>query len=478
MGRELFTKDFVSSYHPSYEADLYDVRPKLKRIDGLDTPHLQARVRQDTKESLKQEALDRLRHIAEYRILQTGFVRVGKYLCLGALLPPYFLLVRLPFLLLRAGNQIFQQIAIKMQSTLKNGVDRSKKLIESIQFMQRVSHLLKTVIKLPSSVWGSLKEQSRTWFKSFFSLFHWPKIPIPSWPNHWKMDVRFRPKNHFLSKLRSTMKMARFSHRIEFREKLSFWFQTMRGLLHTRSLQIATAWKKCSSCIPKEVQVGWNLAFMQAQAYLQHIVLLGEKILQTMWKKRDFFSKNQNFSKGSGTGQMSKMIAAVQVSWQKIQNGGSFILDGWRILFLACIALLCFVIEWGIGGVFLLWARLPVVRMKKISWLKVPPQLQWSNGIFSWLKRSFSHGKPMNLSVYTINCYRYITRSFSRFSFGKSFEKIPQWNWDEYVKLGFRFLLISFLMSCIATLWAIQAIDQTCSKKFLRNLCFPFFNKS
>lgn len=475
MRGELFTKDSVSSYHPSYEADLYDLRPQLKRIDGVENPRLQARVRQDTKESLKQEALDRLRHISEYRILQTGFVRVGKYLCLGALLPPYFILVRLPFLLLRAGNQIFQQITMKIRSACKNGVGQSKNMLESIQFMQRISHLLQTVIKVPSSVWEYMKEQSRAWLKDFFSQFRGPKISIPSLSTSWKMDLRSINKNRLLSKLRVMMKTTHFWPRMGFREKWNFWFQSMQGFLRTRSLQIAVSWREHCSFVPKGVQAGWNHAFVQAQAYLQYIFLLGEKMMQKMWNKQSLFSKKQDFFRDSETDALSKVVVAAQVSWRKIQNWGCFVLDGWRILFLACIALVYFVIKWGIWGVLVLWGQLPFTRIKTNFFLKVP-QLQWSGWTFSWCKRSFLRWKSRNF--YTFSCDGYIYRSFSWFSFGNKMHKIFTTHCGEYVKLGFRLMLLSFLMSCIATVWAIQAIDRTCSKKVLRNLGLPFFNKS
>lgn len=92
------TSDSLSRCNPEVYSHLYDVTKKASlKSDSIGSSTLIAK---DTLElsgqKLKKEALNRLSQPSKFLILQTGFIRIGKYLFVGLAFPPYLLLIGLP----------------------------------------------------------------------------------------------------------------------------------------------------------------------------------------------------------------------------------------------------------------------------------------------------------------------------------------------------------------------------------------------
>ena len=441
MRGEFSTKDSVSSYHPSYEADFYDVRPKSKKAEGALQPQYQVVARQDTKESLKQEALERLRHVSEYRILQTGFVRVGKYLCLGAVLPPYFLLVRLPLILVSAGSQALYFVWKQAQYAGKKSAHRMAEMRASVQLPQKIALLLKSIGKIPSSAWKHLQGRSRAFFQTLFSKWHWPKISLPSWPSGWKIRLSFGPKLH--------------------------WPQMRWGPFPPLPWKGRFAGKSTWSSLVNNMQSNWKNAFFQAQEYLQQLSLTGKNFWKKVWEKKQDFFKKQAQPPNPEKKQAKKSAETLRTGLQKIKNWGVFTLEGWKWLLLAFIALMRFFLQWlgWLGGTLRMY--LPRVSTKRPVW----PSLHWPAWTYS-------------LPNIPLPIWRYTWKSYSLPPV-----LVQKWNKNKKtlvstghliglgLQQGVHWMMLSFLMSCIAVVWAVQALDRSCSTNGLRDLGLPFFHK-
>lgn len=89
--------DSLSRCDPNLYSNIYDTR---KRTDVKQEPVTSQVVIKDTieisKEKLKEDALSRLRHTSKFVVYQNSFIRIGKYLFLGIVIPPYLALYRIP----------------------------------------------------------------------------------------------------------------------------------------------------------------------------------------------------------------------------------------------------------------------------------------------------------------------------------------------------------------------------------------------
>ncbi len=137
--------DSLSRCDPNLYSNMYDVR---KRSDIKHEP-IQATqpTHKDTieisRDKLKEEALNRLRHTSKYMIAHNGFMRIGKYLFLAVALPPYLALYGLPKWLLVEGlpSLFSMQVWVwnKIQQKAQKPIDAGKrKIIQVAQFMRNV----------------------------------------------------------------------------------------------------------------------------------------------------------------------------------------------------------------------------------------------------------------------------------------------------------------------------------------------------
>lgn len=81
-------------------------------------------------ENLKKEALNRLRHTKKYTIFQAGFMRVGKYVFLGVVFPPYLILYGIPKWTFTVVLPAIKVFSVELQQKI---IEKFKKWIEAIQ---------------------------------------------------------------------------------------------------------------------------------------------------------------------------------------------------------------------------------------------------------------------------------------------------------------------------------------------------------
>lgn len=130
------TSDSLNRCDPNSYSNFYDAR---KRVEIRQEPVMATQpINKDTleisRDQLKKEALNRLRHTSKYMIFQTGFMRVGKYLFLAVAFPPYFVIYGMPKWILVRGLPAIMSICVTVAEKVKQKV---KKRIEVVQLKVR-----------------------------------------------------------------------------------------------------------------------------------------------------------------------------------------------------------------------------------------------------------------------------------------------------------------------------------------------------
>ena len=85
------SSDSLSRCDPSLYSNIYDVRkhPDVKHtVKATATQPTHRDTIEISRDKLKEEALNRVRHTSRFVIAQHGFMRVGRYLFLAVAFPP------------------------------------------------------------------------------------------------------------------------------------------------------------------------------------------------------------------------------------------------------------------------------------------------------------------------------------------------------------------------------------------------------
>jgi hypothetical protein len=138
--------DGLSRCDPNLYSNLYDTRqrPEIKRGEEVSIPKDTIEINRD---KIKEDALSRLRHNSKYTIAQSGFMRVGKFLFVALAFPPYFVLYRIPKLVLAVIiPTIFNVLATtmgKMKQKIKKPLETvAHRLSQSVSYMQVFARIL------------------------------------------------------------------------------------------------------------------------------------------------------------------------------------------------------------------------------------------------------------------------------------------------------------------------------------------------
>lgn len=143
------TFDSCSRCDPNQYSSLYDVR---KRSDIKLEPIAATRpIHKDTieisRDKLKEEALNRLRHTSKYVIAQNSFMRIGKYLFLAVAFPPYFIIYGLPKWICIEGLPTLFSFSLWLGKKIQDQMEKhiqsgTRKVIQMAQFVQRVMQVM------------------------------------------------------------------------------------------------------------------------------------------------------------------------------------------------------------------------------------------------------------------------------------------------------------------------------------------------
>lgn len=150
------TSDSLSKCDPNLYSNIYDVR---KRPDIKNNPVAATRpAHKDTieisRDKLKEEALNRLRHSSSVVIAQNSFMRVGKYLFLAVAFPPYLLLYGLPKWILVEGlpavfslcMMMWNKVRQKTKKSVDQGVLKTQQMFQYFQKLAQV--FIQPVVRL------------------------------------------------------------------------------------------------------------------------------------------------------------------------------------------------------------------------------------------------------------------------------------------------------------------------------------------
>jgi hypothetical protein len=121
--------DSLSRCDPNQYSSIYDVRkrPDIKHEPVAATRPIHKDTIEISRDKLKEEALNRLRHTSKYMIAQNSFMRIGKYLFLAVALPPYFVIYGLPKWILVEGIPAIFSMSLWMWKKIQH---RTQKQIE------------------------------------------------------------------------------------------------------------------------------------------------------------------------------------------------------------------------------------------------------------------------------------------------------------------------------------------------------------
>lgn len=157
--------DSLSRCDPHLYSNIYDVRkrPDIKHESTTATQPIHKDTIEISRDKLKEEALNRLRHTSKYVIAQNGFMRIGKYLFLAIAFPPYFVLYGLPKWVLVEGipalfsvnSWIWRKVLHKTNKQVEAG---KQKIIQMMHFMQRLTQaLIQPIIHLALEIRQSIR---------------------------------------------------------------------------------------------------------------------------------------------------------------------------------------------------------------------------------------------------------------------------------------------------------------------------------
>jgi hypothetical protein len=138
------TSDSLSPCDPHLYSSMYDVRqrPDIKRqpLSEISAPKDTIEI---SKDQLKKEALNRLRHTTQYPVSHHGFMRIGKYLFLAIAFPPYLLIYGLPRWVVLEGIATFSSLFLWIGQKVHKPIDRvQQRIVHLFEFVKEASQAL------------------------------------------------------------------------------------------------------------------------------------------------------------------------------------------------------------------------------------------------------------------------------------------------------------------------------------------------
>lgn len=148
--------DSLARCDPHAYSNFYDANKKVDlRVQAAGpTQPIHKDTLQISKEKLTEDAMNRLRHTSKYMVFQTGFMRIGKYLFLAAVFPPYFILFGIPKWIIVQGLPAMMTIctvaAEKVKKKIKKRADAVKQKIAQVvlAIQQTLQRKLTPIIRL------------------------------------------------------------------------------------------------------------------------------------------------------------------------------------------------------------------------------------------------------------------------------------------------------------------------------------------
>lgn len=143
------SSDSLSRCDPNQYSTLYDVRkrPDIKHEPVAATRPIHKDTIEISRDKLKEEALNRLRHTSKYVLPQNNFMRIGKYLFLAVALPPYFMIYGLPKWILVEGMPAIFSMSLWMWKKIQHQTQKqieagNRKVIQMVQYVQKLVQVL------------------------------------------------------------------------------------------------------------------------------------------------------------------------------------------------------------------------------------------------------------------------------------------------------------------------------------------------
>ncbi len=164
------TSDSLTRCDPNNYSNFYDAgkRVNVRQEPVTATQPINKDTLEISRDQLKKEALNRLRHTSKYMIFQTGFMRVGKYLFLAVAFPPYFVIYGMPKWILVRGLPAIMTICTTVAEKVKQKV---KKRIEVVQqkvrqavlsMQQLVQRLIRPIVRLALDIGQAFHRMRQT----------------------------------------------------------------------------------------------------------------------------------------------------------------------------------------------------------------------------------------------------------------------------------------------------------------------------
>lgn len=314
------SSDSLSRCDPNLYSNPYDLR---KRSDIKHNPVFATQpTHKDTieisRDKLKEEALNRLRHTSKYVIAQNSFMRVGKYLFLAVAFPPYLLVYGLPKWILAQGFPAIYSLTFWMggkvnEKILKPINNKINTTIQKMKNMVRVfiQPIARLTLDFRHKI-NRLKEQA----------YQWLNDPIKN------IKLRFdKPKKFIINQIKNVRKqLSQFKGKIE--EKSTILFSQLKeNFIESlkQSPQIILSWgqtwllKLKQSLISKNSL--WQTKFKTSQIVAQKTTCAISKGLTTCLKYlKKLAAPGTTFYQRHMRLQLQKMREICKNSWIKAHD--------------------------------------------------------------------------------------------------------------------------------------------------------------
>lgn len=185
--------DSLSRCDPNQYSSMYDVRkrPDIKHEPVAATRPIHKDTIEISRDKLKEEALNRLRHTSKYMIAQNSFMRIGKYLFLAVALPPYFVIYGLPKWILVEGLPVIFSMSVWMWKKVQHRTQKqieaaNRKVVQMVQLVQNtVQVLMQPLVHLALQIRQSIRRFRDRALRRFKTIvvrvkqaFHLPKMNL------------------------------------------------------------------------------------------------------------------------------------------------------------------------------------------------------------------------------------------------------------------------------------------------------------
>ncbi len=170
--------DSLSRCDPNAYSNIYDVR---KRSDIKHDPIGSSQsIKKDTleisRDQIKKEALNRLRHTTKIVVPQSSFMRIGKYIFLSIAFPPYLLVYGLPKWFIVEFGALSISLTVWMWKKVKEKTKTPRdiavgKISQAVHYIkQTVSNLIQPVIRLVLEIRHGIERMRKNVYQFFQRL--------------------------------------------------------------------------------------------------------------------------------------------------------------------------------------------------------------------------------------------------------------------------------------------------------------------